>query len=70
MKNVAVLTKDGEFALVFLPSPGGFDSSRVPAPGNLQNANARGSARVGGGGALGWAQGELTDAKIAQSVSF
>ena len=35
----------------FLPSPGGFDSSRVPTPGNLQNANARGSARVGGGGA-------------------
>ena len=69
MKNVAVLTKDGEFALVFLPSPGGFDSSRVPTPGNLQNANARGSARVGGG-ALGWAQVELTDAKIAQSVSF
>ena len=69
MKNVAVLTKDGEFALVFLPSPGGFDSSRVPTPGNLQNANARGSARVGEG-ALGWAQVELTDAKIAQSVSF
>ena len=35
MKNVAVLTEDGAFALLFRPHPGGFDSSRVPTPGNL-----------------------------------
>ena len=35
MKNVAVLTEDGAFALFFIPQPGGFDSSRVPTPGNL-----------------------------------
>ena len=54
MKNVAVLTGDGAFALFFRPHPGGFDSSRVPTPGNLssrakKNANARGSPREGGG---------------------
>ena len=63
MKNVAVLTEDGAFALFFCPQSGGFDSSRVPTPGNLpskakKNANARGSAR----GGRGWAQLELTDA--------
>ena len=35
MKNVAVLTEDGAFALFFRPHPGGFDSSRVPTLGNL-----------------------------------
>ena len=35
MKNVAALTEDGAFALFFRPHPGGFDSSRVPTPGNL-----------------------------------
>ena len=34
-KNVAVLTEDGAFALLLLPYLGGFDSSRVPTPGNL-----------------------------------
>ena len=29
MKNVAVLTEDGAFALLFGPHPGGLDSSRV-----------------------------------------
>ena len=55
MKNVAVFTEDGALALFFRPHPGGFDSSRVPTPGNLpskakKKANARGSARGGGGG--------------------
>ena len=49
MESVAVLMKDGAFALFFRPHPGGFDSSRVPAPGNChprqKNANAQGSAR-------------------------
>ena len=65
MKNVAVLTEDGAFALFFRPHPGGFHSSRVPTPGNLpskaKNDNTWGSAR-GGGGRGGWAQLELTDA--------
>ena len=32
IKNVAVLTEDGVFALFFRPHPGGSDSSRVPTP--------------------------------------
>ena len=56
IKNVALLTEDGAFALFFRPHPGGFDSSRVPTPGNLpseakKNANDRG--QPGGGGGLG-----------------
>ena len=35
IKNVALLTEDGAFALFFRPHPGGFDSSRVPTPRNL-----------------------------------
>ena len=31
----AVLTKDGAFTLFLRPHPGGFDSSRIPTPGNL-----------------------------------
>ena len=64
MKSVAVLTEDGAFALFFRPHPGGFDSSRVPTPGNFpsnakKSANARGSARGGC-----WGQLELTDALL------
>ena len=64
MKNVAVWTEDGEFALVFLPHPGGFDSSRVPTPGNLPSKAKKKSsyARGWGGGGWVWAQLELTDA--------
>ena len=54
MKNVAVLTEDGTFALFFRPHPGGFDSLRVAK----KKVNAWGSA--GGGG---WAQVSLTDAE-------
>ena len=35
MKNVAVFTEDGAFALFFCPHPRGFDSSRVPTPRNF-----------------------------------
>ena len=35
MKNTAVMTEDGAFALFFRPHPGAFDSSRVSNPGNL-----------------------------------
>ena len=50
--------EDGAFALFFRPHLGGFDRSRVPTPENLpsktkKNANARASARPGGGGELG-----------------
>ena len=58
MKNVAVLTEDGEFALFFRPHPGGFDRSRVPHT----PSHARGSARGGGVWVWVWAQLELTDA--------
>ena len=55
MKNVAVLTEDGAFALFFRPLPGGFDSSRVPTLGEFaiqgkKNANPGGSARESAGG--------------------
>ena len=64
MKNVAVLTEDGAFAVFFRPHPGGFDSSRVHTPRNLQSrAKKKGSARGGEGGG-GWAQVELTNALL------
>jgi len=48
MKTVAVFMEDWAFALFFCPHPMGFDSSRVPAHGNLpskaKDANAWGSA--------------------------
>ena len=60
MKNVAVLTEDGAFALFFRPHPGGFDSSRVPTPGNLPS-KAKKMLMPGGGG--NWAQVELAGAQ-------
>ena len=53
MKNVAVLTGDGAF---FCPHPGGFDSSRVPTPGNLPS-KAKKMLMLGGGGGGGGACG-------------
>ena len=50
IKNVAVLTEDGAFALFFRPHPREF------AIQGKKNANARGSAWGG------WVQVELTDA--------
>ena len=60
MKNVAVLTEDGVFALFFRPHPGEFDSSRVPTPGNLPSKAKKmlmprgqpggGGERLGAGG--------------------
>ena len=45
MKNVAVLTEDGAFALFFRPHPGRFDISRFPTSREFaiqgqKNANA------------------------------
>ena len=57
MKNVAVLTEDGAFAVFFRPHPGGFDSSRVPSHGNLPS-KAKKMLMTGGqsgGGGWGWA---------------
>ena len=56
MKNVAVLTKDGAFAVFLRPHPGGFDSSTVPTPGNLPSKAEKmpmPGGQPGGGGALG-----------------
>ena len=56
MKNVAVLTEDRAFALFFGPHPGGFDSSRVPTPGNLPSKAKKmliPGGQPGGGGGLG-----------------
>ena len=66
MKNVAVLTEDGAFAVFFPPHPGGFDSSRVHTPGNLQSRakKRRVSPGWGRGGGGGWAQVELTNALL------
>ena len=53
MKNVAVLTEDRAFALFLRPHPAGFDSSRVPTPGNLpskaKKCLSRGVSPGGGG---------------------
>ena len=65
IKNVAVLTEDGAFALFFRPHPGRFDSSRVPTPGNLPSKAKQMVmpwGQPGGGGRGDWAQLELTDA--------
>ena len=63
MKNVAALTENGAFALFFRPHPGGFDSSRVPSPGNLPSKAKKmlkpggqlgGEPRGGGGDGHSW----------------
>ena len=54
MKNVAVLTEDGAFALFFRPHPGEFDSSRVPTPGNLRGVMPGGHPGEGGGAGRRW----------------
>ena len=57
MKNVAVLTENGAFALFFRPHPGGFDSSRAPTPGNLPSKAKKNAIKCPGvspgGGGLG-----------------
>ena len=70
MKNVAVLMQDGALALFFCPHPRGFDSSRVPTPGNLPSKaqkmpmlRVQPEGRWGGvGEVLGWAQVGLANA--------
>ena len=73
MKNVAVLTEDGAFALFFRPHPGGFDSSIVPTLGNLPSKakkwQCQGAAQEGGGG-RDWAQVESTDAKFYMNLDL
>ena len=66
-ENVAVLTEDGAFALFFRHHRGGFESSRVPTPGNLPPKAKKmlmpgGQPGTGGGEGGRWAQLELTDA--------
>ena len=55
MKNVAVLTNDGAFALFFCPHPGGFDSSRDPTPRDLPSKAKK--MVMGGGGGSAWEGG-------------
>ena len=50
MKNVAVLTEDEAFALFFRPYRGGFDSSRVPTPGNFPSKAQKKKMLMPGGG--------------------
>ena len=64
MKNDAMLTEDGTFALFFCPHPvpGEFDSSRVPTP---QEFAIQGKKMLMPGGqpwGRDWVQLELTDA--------
>ena len=57
MKNVAVLTEDGAFALFFRPHPGGFHSSRIPTPGNLSSKAKKmlmPGSQPGGGAGRRW----------------
>ena len=56
----AVLTEDRAFALFFRPRPGGFDSSRVPTPGNLPS-KAKKMLMPGGQPGGDWSQLEVTD---------
>ena len=70
MKNVAVLTEDGAFAVFIGPHRGGFDSSSVPTPGNLPSKAKKmlmpgGHPGEGGGG---WSQVELTDAYYSRDL--
>ena len=70
MKNVAVLTEEEVFALFFRPHPGGFDSSRVPTPGNLPSeAKKMLMTGVSPGGEEGWTQLALTDAELSPTTS-
>ena len=54
MKNVAVLTVDGAFALFFRPHPRDLTAQESPPRGichpRQKNPNARDSAQRGGGG--------------------
>ena len=51
MKNIAVLTEDGAFALFFCPHPGGFESSIVPTSTSLPS-KAKKMLMPGGGDQL------------------
>ena len=53
-KRLQCWRRTGHLPPFFVPTPGGFDSSRAPTPGNLPSKakNARGSGR--GGGVGGW----------------
>ena len=67
--NVAVLPENGAFAVFFRPHHGGFDSSRVPTPGNLPS-KAEKMPMHGGQPEGGWAQVELTDALVCCCILY
>ena len=60
MKNVAVLTEDGAFALFFRLLPVEFDTSRVSTRGNLPSKAKKNAYAQDSGGER--TQLELTDA--------
>ena len=70
MKNVALLTEDGAFALFFAPPPPGIDSSRVPTPGNLPSKVKKMLMPGDQPGRGGWAQVELTDALVRLELRY
>ena len=53
MKNVAVLTEDGAFALFFGPHPGGLDSSRVIYQARQKKKMLTPGGQPGAGGGTG-----------------
>ena len=61
MKNVAVLTEDGAFALFFHPHSGDLTAQESP-PLGICNPRQKKKANARGGGGGRWAQVELTDA--------
>ena len=75
MKNVAVLTEDGALALFFRPHPGGFDSSRIPTPGNLPSKAKKilmpgGQPRGGlGAGGIDWCITSVSESQYKQKHS-
>ena len=66
MKNIAVLTEDGAFALFFPPHPGDLTAQESPTPGNLPSEAKKMSMPRGQPVGKGhWAQVELTNALIS-----
>ena len=66
MKNVAVLTEDGELPSFFVPTLGDLTAQESPPPGICHPRPKKklmpGSQLGGGEGGGEWAQVELTDA--------
>ena len=64
MKNVAVLTEAGAFALFFRPDPGEFDSSSILTPGEFSIQGKKKMLMPGGQPGGGGGRGSLGAAEI------